>query len=107
MNTYFVHFIANQAYFGKFPTQSEVDYLEKNFGIDIFIDLTEKSEREIYSMDYICTCQRVYYPIVDVDTPRQEEDIKFHNFVHQISDELSKGKKYIFIAKEDMVDRAY
>jgi protein-tyrosine phosphatase len=81
-------FIENQCLFGAFPTQHQVSELEE-WGIDIFVNLTNIFERKIYP--YTSTKKIINFPIPDRSVPKNIQE--FCGLVIKISDEIDAGKK--------------
>lgn len=86
-------FIKNNALFGGFPTQENVDELEKN-GVRYFVNLTEENEQKInpYKTNY----EYIEYPIKDNNIPT--DLVSFSCFLIKISNLIKELKNnMIFI----------
>lgn len=81
-------FIENQCLFGAFPTQFQITELE-DWGIDLFVNLTNKFERIIYP--YSSKKQVICFPIPDRSIPENVRE--FCALVVKISEEIKSGKK--------------
>jgi len=74
------YFIKNRALFGSYPTQQEVEELEKE-GVRFFVDLTFKDERKI--VPYNTKYRYISFPIIDRQIPNDNN--KFSCFIQQLS----------------------
>jgi ribA/ribD-fused uncharacterized protein len=70
------YFIKNRALFGSYPTQQEIEELEKE-GVRFFVDLTFKDERKI--VPYNTKYRYISFPIIDRQIP--DNNIKFACFI--------------------------
>jgi len=78
-------FLESKAFFGSFPTQSEVNYMEDKMNTRIFIDLTYRSETKI--IPYTTKYTYISYPICDKSVPG---DINtFISFIIHIANDIS------------------
>lgn len=84
------YFIDDKALFGSFPSQTQVNALEK-FGVRVFVDLTTPTENVIsYNTEYTY----ISYPILDRNIPVNHET--FCAFIFKLCtllDELGSGEK--------------
>jgi ribA/ribD-fused uncharacterized protein len=81
------YFIKDKALFGSFPTQNDVDELEKN-GVKYFINLTRICEKKI--KPYRTNYSYIHYPIVDHKVPYNWKDfaiflIKISNIIESLN----------------------
>lgn len=88
------YFIKGKALFGSFPTQTEVEILEKN-GVVCFVDLTHNGERGTTA--YTTKYRYIKYPITDRDVPR--DWYSYSQFIIKVADQIRslKGHDKIYV----------
>lgn len=83
------YFIEELALFGSSPTQEFVDYLEEEFSIKYFVDLTYENERNIDA--YTTKYNKIRYPIKDQRIPTNQ--LEFCKLIYRLCDILKAGGK--------------
>jgi protein-tyrosine phosphatase len=81
-------FVKDQALFGSWPTQSQVNELEK-WGVDIFVNLTMDGESKI--VPYHTRKKVIRFPIPDRSVP--VDKIEFCRLVIYLAGQIDRGKK--------------
>lgn len=83
-------FFCENGLFGAWPTQEEVEELEK-WGVNVFINLANEKEKKVTPYTTSPSTEVISHPIPDRSIPRDK--IKFCSLVIEVCRYLSLGKK--------------
>jgi hypothetical protein len=83
-------FFCENGLFGAWPTQEQVDKLEK-WGVNVFVNLANDNEKKVTPYTTSPDTEVISYPIPDRSIPRDK--IRFCSLVIEVCRRLSLGKK--------------